>query len=81
MTIFEALNHLAGGGLGGLLTLLENVGKAAPDLKPEADDSLAKLNTALTPEGLSAVAAALPKELGEVLHGKLNPREHPSDSI
>lgn len=80
MTLLEALVKLAGAS-SSLENLLRSAGDLSPDLKPVADEWLAKLGTALTPEGLAGVAMALPAEARDILRGLLKPEDHPSDAI
>lgn len=79
MTIFQALTTWAGAS-SSLQNLLVSVGDLAPDLKPAADEWLAKLQAEVTPEGLAGVAKALPVEAQDILRGKLAPEDHPSDA-
>ena len=78
MTILEALVKWAGAS-SSLENLLRSAGDLSPDLKPTADEWLAKLGQAVTPEGLASVALALPGEFRDILRGKLAPEDHPSD--
>ena len=78
MTILQALVKWAGAS-SSLENLLRSAGDLSPDLKPVADEWLAKLAQDVTPEGLASVALALPGELQNILRGKLEPHDHPSD--
>lgn len=81
MNVLEALVHWAGFGEPPLDELLRKIGEVSPDLKPAADAWLAALQTDVTPDGLAAVALALPGEGLNILKLKLEPEDHPGDHI
>lgn len=82
MNLLDWLVKLAGAKDGsGLIVLLEKGGDVAPDLKPVADEWIAKLNAAASIENLAAVAPALVAELSNIAQGKIEPRDSPSNAI
>ena len=64
-----------------LIKLLEVVGERLPDLAPVAADLAFKLKAAVDVQALTAVAVAIPKELGDIAQGHIDARRHPSDAI
>lgn len=78
MTLLDLLIKAAGPALG-LAELLKRIATNYPDLKPEIDNVLLKLQTAVDPVNLAAVGAAIPGELLNLASGKVDPRIHPSD--
>lgn len=79
MTILELLSKMVGPA-GGLLKFLERAGQTAPDLKPVADEWIAKLSAAIAQENIINLAKVLPEEIANIASGKIEPRDHPSDS-
>jgi hypothetical protein len=79
MNLLQAIATLAGLSAPSLEALLRGAGEAVPDLKPTADEWLAKLEAELTPDALADVVLALPAELQNILKLKLQPTEHPGD--
>jgi len=79
MRILDVLEK-AGLAVNPLRAVLGKVGDALPDLKDEADAILAKLDAPVALENLAALAVAVPAELAEIVKGKVDPREHPSDA-
>jgi hypothetical protein len=80
MTILDFITLAATGG-GALREFLVSAGNASPEIKPKADEWIAKLDAAIAPENLAALGTAVIGELGNISQGKLDPREHPSDAI
>jgi hypothetical protein len=79
MTILDILNRFASAG-DGLVAFLTRAGAAAPDLKPKADEWIARLQEAVSLKNLTTLASVLPGEIANIAQGKLEPRSHPSDS-
>lgn len=79
MTLLDLLTRLAVGAPG-LIRLLEKVAAEAPDLAPDAQLWINKLNAAVSADNLVALAASLPQEIADILQGKINKRNHPSDA-
>lgn len=63
-----------------LIAVLEYIIANVPDLADEARTLIEKLNAAVPLENLLSIAAVIPVEVGNVLAGKIDPREHPSDA-
>jgi hypothetical protein len=80
MTLLEILNRLALSG-SELVLLLEALKLKAPDLAPQIDEWLAKLNDSIGTEALVSLATVLPSEIANIAQGQLDPHDHPSDSI
>ena len=78
MNIIDLLTK-AGLAVGTLTDLLAKLKTLAPDLAPEVDAVAALLTTAIAPDNLSAVGAAVVIELKNIAQGKIDPRSHPSD--
>lgn len=81
MTILELIAQWTGLAGPALVALLTAAGEASPDLKPTADDWIAKLNVAISPLNLAALVGVLPAELMDMLRRHFNPKDHPSDAI
>ncbi len=81
MTIFDILKLAAGFSAEELTAFLNSIAQKFPDLAPAAMKLLADLAAAAAPANLVALAEALPKELASIGQGRLDPRDHPSDSI
>lgn len=79
MNILDAIASWAGLSAPSLRNLLQSASAISPDLKPTADEWLARLDQAVTDENLGALVAALPGELRNILRGALQPEDHPSD--
>lgn len=79
MTLTEFLSKIAGISGPALVAFLERVATELPDLKPMADEWIAALNTALTPENLVAAGTTALSELSQIGQGKFSGRPHPSD--
>jgi len=54
--------------------------KAVPDLADEAQALIDKLDATLTSEKLIALGAEIMTEANDIAHGKIDPRDHPSDA-
>jgi hypothetical protein len=80
VTILDIIKKAAGPA-DDLLRFLAKVAADAPDLAPLANELAAKLASAVDVQALTAVAVAIPKELGDIAQGKIDPRSHPSDAI
>jgi len=80
MTLLDLLLKAAGLPADTLTALITAGGNAAPDLKPLADEWIARLGEAVSSDNLALLAAALPAELADIVHGNLSPRRHPSDA-
>jgi hypothetical protein len=75
MTLLEAFIKLSGA-----KASLEPILRAAPeDLRPAAQEWLARLQNEVTPEGLAGVVKALPAEAQDIFRGHLAPEDHPGD--
>ena len=81
MSILEILKLITGASATGLVDLLKGVSAKAPDLAPLAEEWIAKIATAASPANLLAVNTAVVAELANIAQGKLDPHDHPSDSI
>ena len=79
MTLLEALEKLIGPATG-LVAVLDRAGREIPELKPQADEWIAKLNLAISQGNLIGLAAVLPQEIANLAHGHVDPRKHPSDA-
>lgn len=79
MTILQMLQK-AGLAVADVEAVLAKAGDALPDLKPQIDDIVAKLNASIDPANLVAVAQAIPTELMNIAQGKLDPHDHPGDA-
>ena len=80
MTLSDILSKAAGVPIGSLIVLLRAGANALPDLRAEAEAIIAKLETAVAPSNLIALAEALPKEIANIARGQIDPRNHPSDA-
>jgi hypothetical protein len=80
MTIFDLIKKATGGHVD-LETLMRHLASQYPDIAPQINDALFKLQQNLTDANLLAVAMALPAELLNIAHGKIQPRRHPSDAV
>lgn len=80
MTLLMVLQLAAGKSATEIRDFLNSVALRVPDLAPTAQRLLIALNSAVSAENLAALATALPKEIADIASGKLDPREHPSDS-
>jgi hypothetical protein len=82
MNLLAWLTKLAGFGSGNsLVDLLTQAGNKVPDLKPQADDWIAKLRGAVDPANLLNVSQAIPGEIANILKLNIESKDHPSDSI
>ena len=52
-----------------------------PDVAPKAQELAGKLNAPVSQENLVKLASVLPAEIANIAQGKIDPRDHPSDSI
>ena len=80
MTLLDAFKK-AGLAVGDLKAALQRALDAAPDLAPMLQPILDGLDAPLTDANLLALTADLLPEASNILHGKLDPREHPGDAI
>jgi hypothetical protein len=80
MTLLQILSKAAGFPAERILALLVTAGTAAPDLKPQFDELIARLNAAIDQANLIALAEALPSEIAAIARGELHPKTHPSDA-
>jgi len=78
MTLLDIIRKLAGPAAD-LTAFLSAAGAKYPDLEPRASDLAAKLSTAVSADSLVTLASELPKEIADILQGKLDGRRHPSD--
>ncbi len=78
MTILEGLEK-AGLAVAGLVALLNKVKEQFPDYAPEVDKVLEGLASAITPANLAALADIIKTEIPNLLQGKFDGMEHPSD--
>ena len=81
MTLLELIAKAAGLGGPELVKLLQAVASAAPDLAPLADKWLMRLEDAIAPSHLIALAEDLSKEVSDIAKGHLDPRRNPSNTI
>ena len=79
MTILDILTK-AGLASAGIIALLEQVAVELPDLAPQLQELILKLEAAVAPEALVALAASLPAEIMNIAQGKIIPANHPSDA-
>lgn len=80
MTLIQLLEKAAGFPVATLISLLELLAQAQPEVAEQVASIIAKLKAAIPVGNLVAVAEALPKELANIAQGKLDPRDHPSDA-
>lgn len=78
MTILDILTK-AGVASGQVIALLRQLAESAPDLAEQIDDLIARLESAVAPDNLVALASALPAEILAIAHGEIHPASHPSD--
>lgn len=64
-----------------LVAFLEQVKASSPDLAPLADRWLLDLNSAVSVQNIATLAEVILPELSNIARGKLDPKDHPSDSI
>lgn len=84
MRLIDIIQKLLGqsaGNVTALEALLRRIAAAAPDFADEANAWIAALGTAVTPENLAALGAAIPGELLNIVQGKLDPRPHAGDGV
>ena len=79
MSFLEVFAQWAGVAAPVLERIIRSGAANVPDSQADADTVLAKLNQAVTPEGLAAVVGALPAEVANVFRGLIEPEDHPSD--
>ena len=80
MRLVDILSLLTGSAAP-LLSFLRDVGARFPDLQPTAHNLIEQLQEAVSQERLVELATMLPKEIADIARGKIEPRDHPSDSI
>ena len=80
MTLLDLLKKASGGALD-LERILTKIGEEYPDAAALVARAINELNTAVSAENIAELASALPKELLNIVQGKLDPRDHPGDSI
>jgi hypothetical protein len=69
----------AGMAAGELVDLLEMLAERYPDLADAIREKIVQLETAVLPENLAALGAAIPGELLNIVKGKIEPKDHPAD--
>lgn len=79
MDLLTLLGLAAGRPADRVISLIDAAGNADPQLRPEADNIIAQLRSAVDPANLANVFAALPAEVKNILSGIIDPRNHPSD--
>lgn len=80
MSLLDLIIRAAGEPASKLISILRAVAAAAPSLAADAEAIIAKLEEPLAIGNLVAVAEMLPGEIANIVQGKLDPREHPSDA-
>ena len=80
MTILDILMRAAGVPAATIRNLIQAGIAAEPDLADEGGLILARLDEALSESNLIALGSTILSEGKDVLSGKFNPRNHPSDA-
>lgn len=81
MTALQILQILVGASAPEIVALLQKLASLSPDSAGRIQEILAELNEATGIANLTAVSAAVLKELGDIAQGRVDPRDHPSDGI
>ena len=86
MNVLQAILKLLGNSadaknVAALKNILQLVRAKLPDLAPQIDPIIAALDAPITPEGLTALAGALPPELLNIAQLKFHPKPHAGDAI
>jgi len=63
-----------------LISKLRDLASRYPDLAPKADEIIKAFEQPLSLATLTELATVLPIEIKNILAGKLDPRDHPSDA-